>query len=365
MTHTTLEQIDLQLIKLLGERISLLAHSTKNPSLKEQISALKPLLKEAGVPEFIWENLITTCAAATVAAAAIPSSNVIARNVTIIGGRGMMGQFFSQQLTAAGHHVKSLGSKDWERADTLLKEADLVLVCVPIERTIDIIQKTASYISKSTVLADITSIKTPFLKAMLEAHSGPVVGLHPMFGPGVNSFLSQTVVACPGRDQEAFQWLLDFIKNEGSKLIVCSAEDHDQMMVAVQAIRHFSTFSLGVFLAGEKFDIARSLEFSSPIYRLGIDMVSRLFAQDASLYVDIMLATDERCLAINNLANTIARLAELVIEKNRAGLLEEFEKTSAVFGEETERALRESNHVINALSTLLAARKAEENWQGS
>ncbi len=353
MVNRNLAEIDRDLINLLKERISLLSVG-EFPPMEQQISELKPILKETGVPEIVWENIVTSCAASLATGITTPLKQT-SKKVTIVGGRGMMGQFFKEQLKDAGHQVSSLGSKDWDQAEKLLGNADFVLICVPIERTIEIIQKTAKFISPSAVLADITSIKTPFFKAMMESHSGPVLGLHPMFGPGVKSFLSQTVVACPGRGEEHFQWFLDLVKSEGSHLIICPAEEHDKMMIAVQAIRHFSTFSLGVFLAEDGFDIARSLEFASPIYRIGIDMVTRLFAQDAGLYADIMLATDDRTTAIKRLANTINRLANLVTEKNRDALIQEFEKTSHVFGEEANRAMRESSHVINALSTIMAA----------
>lgn len=358
MKEKTLEQIDKEILKLLKQRIELLAGS-KIPSLEAQLANLKEIYNETGVPEFVWENVITSCAAAVSTPASTNSELVSPQKITIVGGRGMMGQFFAQEFRSQGHEVSSLGSKDWDKAETLLGQADFVLVCVPIERTIEIIEKAAKYMKQTAVLGDITSIKTPFVEAMLKHHSGPVVGLHPMFGPGVHSFLSQTVVACPGRGNEAFQWLLDVIENLGAKLIVCSPQEHDQMMIAVQAIRHFSTFSLGVFLAEEGINITRSLEFASPIYRLGIDLVSRLFGQDASLYVDIMLATDERRFAIERLAKSVTRLAELVTEKNRQALLQEFEQTQQVFGEEVDRAMRESNHFLNALSTLLAAEKLQ------
>jgi prephenate dehydrogenase/chorismate mutase/prephenate dehydrogenase len=132
------------------------------------------------------------------------------------------------------------------------------------------------------------------------------------------------------------------------------------MMIAIQAIRHFSTFSLGVFLAEEKIDIGRSLDFSSPPYRLELCMVSRLFAQSASLVIDIMLATEERREAIERLANTYNRLAQLVVHKDRDALIREFEAARNVFGEEISYGLKESTDVINVLSTLLAAKEVEQ-----
>ena len=330
MIQQKLKQIDQGLIELLGKRIAVLTES-EFLSLDEQSSNLTSLLAQAGVPDFVWQNIVISCTAAASHQHLSSEANIKPRRVTVIGGRGMMGRFFTQRLSAVGHDVNILEHDDWEHADRLLAEVELVLICVPSEHTLDVIRKVAMYLDPATALADITSIKTPIVQAMLEYHPGPVLGLHPMFGPGVKSFLSQKVVVCPGRRDEAFQWLLDLIKTEGGKLISCTPQEHDQMMVAIQAIRHFSAFSLGVFLAEEGIDIGRSLEFSSPLYRLQLGMVSRLFAQDASLYTGIMLAVEERRHAIGRLVDTCRRLAHLVAQKDQVALRHEFESARSVF----------------------------------
>lgn len=254
-----------------------------------------------------------------------PPTHTKPQRVTIIGGGGMMGRFFTKQLSAIGHEVKILESNDWQQAGQLLGDANLVLVSVPIECTVDAIRSAAKYITPTTALADITSIKVPVVEAMLDYHSGPVMSLHPMFGPSVESFSSQNVVVCLGRHFEAFQWLLDLIKTEGGKLIFSTPNEHDQMMTIVQAIRQFSTFSLGLFLANEGIDLNRSWDFSSPSYRQELEMVGRLFAQSAPLIVDIMLATPERRETIAKLASTYNRLALLIMQGDRETLIQELQ----------------------------------------
>jgi len=102
----------------------------------------------------------------------------------------------------------------------------MVLVSVPIERTVDIIKRAAEHLAPTTALV-ITSIKTQPVQAMLEHHAGPVMGLHPMFGPSIKSFSGQKIVVCPGRNDDSFQWLLDFMKSKGGELIVCTPQEHD------------------------------------------------------------------------------------------------------------------------------------------
>lgn len=275
--------------------------------------------------------------------------------ITIIGGRGKMGQCFARELSECGHQVCSFGNQDWLDAQKLIGEADLVLFSVPIERTVEVIKRAAQYLKPSTAIADITSVKTEPVKAMLEYHKGAVMGLHPMFGPKVESFSEQIVVICRGRNDDKFQWLLDFFKAQGSNLVESTPEEHDKIMLTTQAIRHFARFSLGVFLAEENIDIQRSLSMASPTYKQEIDILKRLFAQSSHLCADIMLATEERCEAIVSLAETYSRLAQLVAQKDREGLIEEFESTQNFFNqafhsEETQNQLTVNHYQLSAIS---------------
>lgn len=338
MIPEKLKQTDERLIELLGDRLSLLAEA--GLPVEDQVATVAPLLARLGVPEAIWTKAI---------AARMTTQNQmhrVTRQVTLIGGRGRMGKFFIEQLAAVGHSIKVLGRQDWDHADKLLGEAELVLISVPIECTVDVIKRAAKYLQPTTALADITSIKSQPVEAMLAHHLGPVIGLHPMFGPSSKSFSGQKVVVCSGRNDDAFRWLLDLMASQGAELIACTAEEHDRMMVIIQATQHFSRFCLGVFLAQENIDLERSLLMSSSNYRLEIDIVKRLLAQNPTLCADIMLATEERCQAIERLASTYSRLAQLVARKDRATLIQEFATTQSFFADQNDRTLQESDRAI-------------------
>jgi prephenate dehydrogenase len=348
-----LQQIDRELIELLSKKISLL-RKLNCQNLIEQSET--DLLEQFNVPDFVWKNLILSC---TAASTLTHPPLTKPRKVTIIGGRGKMGRFFVEQLVTAGHQVSILEQDDWKDAPQLLGKADLVLVCVPIEHTLNAIAKASPYLSPSTVLAEISSIKTNIVSVMLESHSGAVLSLHPMFGPSVGSFLAQNVIVCPGRNLEAGRWFLDLIESRGGKLTFCTPQEHDKMMINVQAIRHFITFSLGVFLAEEGIKGDRNLEFTTSLYRLQLDMVNRLFACDGSLYLHLMLCDRDRRQAITRLAATYNRLAALIVQQDREALKEEFDATRCFLGSQSASDLTESDYLIESLSIFLAAREAE------
>ena len=65
------------------------------------------------------------------------------------------------------------------------------------------------------------------------------------------------------------------------------------MMVVVQAIRFFSNFSLSAFLAGRgRGHLPAVWSLPAPSIAPKSIAVSRLVAQDAALYIDILLASD-------------------------------------------------------------------------
>ncbi|MGS9174656.1 prephenate dehydrogenase dimerization domain-containing protein, partial [Salmonella enterica subsp. enterica serovar Infantis] len=73
---------------------------------------------------------------------------------------------------------------------------------------------------------------------------------------------------------------LEQIKVWGARLHRIIAVEHDQKMAFIHAMRHFATFAYGLHLAEENVQLEQILALSTPIYRLELSMVGRLFAQD-------------------------------------------------------------------------------------
>ena len=100
---------------------------------------------------------------------------------------------------------------------------------------------------------------------------------------------------------------LEQIRRWGAKVVTCSAEEHDRSMGIIQALRHFTTFAYGVFLSKLNPDLSVILQLSSPIYRLELEMVGRLFAQDPRLYADIILANPRNAQLIRGYVEVLRR----------------------------------------------------------
>ena len=269
--------------------------------------------------------------------------------ILIVGGDGQMGRFFSLLFHKSGYKVRILTENDWDKAEKLCKNIDLCLISVPIEKTEDIIEQIAPFLDPKTILADVTSIKEKPLEKMLVSHPGPVTGLHPLFGPSTGSLDKQIIIVTPGRDSDLCQWLVEQLTLWGAVIVQSSAREHDEIMEIVQALRHFATFSFGQFLYEKHARIERTLEFSSPIYRLELGMVGRLFAQDSGLYSEIIFATKERRCLLKEYIESLNRHLEMLEANDKNLFIEKFNHITRWFGPFSEQAMRESTFLINKL----------------
>lgn len=273
-------------------------------------------------------------------------------HVVVVGGDGQLGQLFTQMLTLSGYQVKSLDKNDWHHAEALFDGAGMVLVTVPIKVTCDVIREHLTHLPETCILADLTSIKEQPVLAMLEAHKGPVVGLHPMFGPDVGSLAKQVVVVCHGRQPESYQWLLEQIAIWGARVVEAEPVKHDKAMQLVQAMRHFSSFVYGVNLCEEKADIDTLLQFSSPIYRLELAMVGRLFAQDPELYADIIFAQQGSQVVISDYLDNYRDALALLKSGDRNTFVEEFKRVAKWFGDFAPQFQHESRAMLQSVNDM-------------
>jgi len=78
-------------------------------------------------------------------------------------------------------------------------------------------------------------------------------------------------------------------------------------------------------------------------------MVGRLFAQDATLYSEIIFATKERRDLLKEYISSLKCHIEMLEKNDKQLFVEKFNKVSGWFGPFGEQAMRESTFLINKL----------------
>lgn len=355
-----IDQVDQQLIDLLSKRLALVAEVGKVKSehgipvyAPEREAAMLAARREEAEKNGISADLIEDVLRRVMRESyanenkhGFKTVNPNVKKIVIVGGKGKLGGLFGQYLTLSGYQVEALGRNDWENAEQILSGADVVIVCVPIADTLNTIERLQPYLTENMILADLTSVKHQPLQKMLEIHHGAVVGLHPMFGPDVASLAKQVIACCHGRFAERYEWLIEQMKIWGAKIELIDAKEHDHSMTYIQALRHFSTFAFGLHLSRQPVQLSQLLALSSPIYRLELAMIGRLFAQDGALYADIIADKPENFATIESLKESFEQSLAFFQNKDKAGFIKAFEEVHQWFGDYSEQFLKESRVLL-------------------
>lgn len=354
-----IDEVDKALLDLLAKRLSLVAEVGEVKSRyglpiyvpEREASMLASRRREAellGVPPDLIEDVLRRVMRESYASENDKGFKTLhpgLRPVVIVGGKGKMGRLFEKMLTLSGYQVKTLDKEEWPQAGSLLADAGMVIISVPIHLTEKVIADLPP-LPEDCILVDLASVKNGPLQAMLAAHSGPVLGLHPMFGPDSGSLAKQVVVWCDGRQPEAYQWFLEQIQVWGARLHRISAVEHDQNMAFIQALRHFATFAYGLHLAEENVQLEQLLALSSPIYRLELAMVGRLFAQDPQLYADIIMSSENNLALIKRYYQRFGEAIQLLEQGDKQAFVASFRRVEHWFGDHAQRFMLESRSLL-------------------
>ncbi|GAL08730.1 chorismate mutase I [Photobacterium aphoticum] len=354
-----IDDVDKQMVALLARRLALVeevGHVKSQHGLPiyapdreaAMLASRRQEAEQQGVPPDLIEDILRRTMRESYASendSGFKCLNPTLRPIVVVGGYGQLGSLFCRLFSLSGYEVRKLGSQDWDRADEILADAGMVVVSVPINQTEDIIRR-LSNLPEDCILADLTSVKSGPLQAMLEVHNGPVVGLHPMFGPDIASLAKQVIAYCDGRNPESYQWLLEQFQIWGATLNRISAIEHDQGMTLIQALRHFTSFAYGVHLAEEDPKLEQLMSLSSPIYRLELAMVGRLFAQDAQLYADIIMSSPQNIDMIKRFHQRFGEAIEMLDNQDKETFKQAFGRVENWFGDYAQHFLVESQGLL-------------------
>jgi len=363
-----IDEIDEQILDLLAERAATVKQVIKTKvenqlpvfvpvREQEKSEAFKKMAMERGIkPEWAEDflRLIMSSSRDSQSQSKFPIATEEPKRILYIGGEGGMGKLYKRITEQTGHVAYSIDKGNWYKLEEWSDTLDLVVVTVPINVTESVIKRLKGRLSDRTILADFTSNKSKPITAMLEAHNGPVIGLHPMHGPDVANLSKQLMVVCPGRDAEKADWFVKQCELWGMRIIHADQQKHDHVMHLVQGLRHFVALLHGSFMKQYDLKPADMVEYSSPIYRAELMMTGRIFAQSAELYADIVFANEERRELLSNFFEHHQKLAELVKENDREGFIREFESVTDFFGRFATQALEESGYLINRLADRFA-----------
>lgn len=267
--------------------------------------------------------------------------------IGIIGGMGEMGRLFARFFGESGYRVLVSDRNGEYRNREVVEASDLVLFSVPLPQSVEVIRGLIPFVRSDQLLMDLTSLKVGPVREMLNS-TAAVLGLHPMFGGRISTFAGQTLVACPVRiSEQDWAFLRGLFTRAGIRVKEATPEEHDRMMSIIQVLFHMTTMLNGRVLRELGVDIAETMDYTSPSYRLEINLLGRMFAQSAMLYSAITQMNPYTGEIIRHLRDGLDCFQRWYEEGRLDDFVRDFEASAEHLGEFSSKAFLESSTFLD------------------
>ena len=180
--------------------------------------------------------------------------------VTIIGAAGKMGSWFIGYFLAKGYEIMAFdvkpfamaGVKSAPTASECIRNADLVLLCVPVQKTPNLIRKCAKDMKKGSYLAEISSVKSSTLPALKKVRKDvSVLCVHPMFGPGADGTKNLRMLLVPVREKGGERAMAKQLFPSMSLTTIADAKTHDRLIATVLGLTYFVNITFAGMISKE------------------------------------------------------------------------------------------------------------------
>lgn len=206
-----------------------------------------------------------------------------------------------------------------ESSKEAVLEADLVILCPPVDSIIPLLKEIASYIKQGALITDVGSTKGLICKAAKDISlpdQSYFIGSHPMAGSEKSGaehsmedlFSGKTCVVTPSDDMpiEAVEKLQNFWGSLGMLVEVISPEQHDQIVASVSHLPQILASSLSVYLSKQD---SNQMSF---IGNGGKDM-TRIAASNPNMWAPIIAQNKDNILdALEDFENELHVIREAI-----------------------------------------------------
>ena len=238
--------------------------------------------------------------------------------------------------------VKELGFADRvvETNAEAVKDADLVIVCIPVGQSGPVAREIAPHLKRGAVVSDVGSVKASVLRDMAEHLPDHVhfVPAHPVAGTENSGpdagfaelFVNRWCILTPptGGDTEATEKLAAFWRAIGAKVEVMTAEHHDLVLAITSHVPHLIAYTI-VGTADELSAVTRSevLQYSAGGFR----DFTRIAASDPTMWRDVFLHNKDAVLEMLGTFNEdLSALTRAIRRGDGEALHEHFTRTRAI-----------------------------------
>ncbi len=206
--------------------------------------------------------------------------------------------------------------------NTLVKEADLVVLAIPVSAANKVLPEILDGINSRQVVIDMGSTKRNLLQ-QIQTHPnrGRFVATHPMWGTEFSGPQAASDAAFAGKagiicnrhesDEDAIQLVENLLRQLGMHLLYMNADDHDIHTAYISHISHITSFALANTVLEKEREEQAIFELASA----GFESTVRLAKSNPDTWLDIFKENKENVLDVLNEHITQLRKFKSCLEK--------------------------------------------------
>ena len=269
------------------------------------------------------------------------------KNIGIIGGSGKIGSTFRRAFEKLNLSVIVSDESSKDQENLLIEKSDWIILCVPIDQTLDVINNIKSKIRYDQVFSDFTSVKSIIKDVKFDFE---FVSCHPLFGP-LNTIDGQNIITIPVSEGPYYKDIKEIFKKIGLNITeMNSIEEHDKYMSLIQGMTHFSHVCFTTAMKKLDLDFDKVMEICSPIYQSNISFSSRITGGDENLYTNIIMDNPANREVLELYLETSKNLLEMVKNQNYDEFKSNFNDNREYLKNHISDMIEQSNFLIDKMA---------------
>jgi len=273
---------------------------------------------------------------------------MLGKKVTIIGGSGGMGKVFGIFFKKHGFAITLFARNEDKLKEVAIelsvnyelslekrvKNADIVMISIPISPTPDMIRKIAPLLKENAIIFDITSLKHAVFKALTEIKNNfPVncISLHPMFGPGIKDLENyfMMVLKVGGTDQydELINELLNLFKFDGLIITETLPEIHDKRIALTLGVPHMLNILFLNLLNNTNEPLNELTRYTGTTFLLQKVFAESIIQREMEMFGEIQMENKEFLKILDLFEKLLHKYKKIIEEKNIKGFSEIFSQS--------------------------------------
>jgi prephenate dehydrogenase len=238
-------------------------------------------------------------------------------------GSGDMSQWFADRLENEGYKTYVTGRKTELTPEAMIEKVDVVLVCVPISVTAQMIRKYGPLLRDGQSLIILAGESENTIATALESTSQgvEVMFVHNLWGPQALTMKDKNaaVVRTP-RSGSFCSEFEAFLYKHGADINHDSAQKHDLLMGVSQKLPTTVSVALAMTLRDHNIDCDDINSHSTLTSLYGILAMARIHNQNPRTYAEIMATVGDGRKIVRSFAENILKLIDLAEQGEIAAL---------------------------------------------